>query len=90
MRRCGTNEIFAVACTGNRAGLIVRVRAGPDHRRVADSPGHFVCRPAGRSRRRQITVLIQRNGTNGAMSILISNEKACRGNLPLNGDSLKR
>src|SRR5215468_151596 len=76
MRRRSTNEIFAVTGTGDGAGLIVRVGAGANYRRVANSSGHFVCRSAGRSRGGQITVLIKRNGTNGAVSILIGDYKA--------------
>src|SRR5215471_35314 len=76
MRRRSTNEIFAVTGTGDGAGLIVRLGAGANYRRVANSPGHFVCRPAGRSRGGQITVLIKRNGTNSAVSILIGDYKA--------------
>src|SRR6478752_9352237 len=83
MRRCSTNEIFSVASTGNRAGLIVRVSARANHRRVADSSGHLVCCSASRSRRGQISVLIQRNGTNGAVSILIGDQKACPGSAGL-------
>src|SRR5438876_9410971 len=79
MRRDSTNEIFAVAGTRDRTGLIVRVSAGADHRRVPDSAGHLVCCSAGRSCRGQISVLIQRNRTNGAVSILIGNEKTCPG-----------
>src|SRR4029079_17934406 len=75
MRRRGTNEIFAIACAGNCTGLIVRVSARADQRRVPDSSGHFVCCPTSRSRRGQITVLIQRNGTNSAVSILIGDQK---------------
>ena len=75
MRRCSTNKIFAVAGTGHRASLIVRVRAGADYRRVAYSPGQFVCRPAGRSRRGQVAVLIQGNGANGAVPILIGDHR---------------
>src|SRR6516162_11884704 len=66
MRRRSTNEIFAVTGIGD----------GANYRRVANSSGHFVCRPAGRSRGGQITVLIKRNGTNGTVSILIGDYKA--------------
>src|SRR5215472_5671311 len=76
MRRRSTNEIFAVTGTGDGTGLIVRVGAGANYRRVANSSGHLVCRPAGRSRGGQITVLIKRNGTNGTVSILIGDYKA--------------
>src|SRR5215470_1941293 len=71
MCRSGTNKIFAVAGTGDGTALIVRVRAGADHWGVPNSSGHFVRRPAGRCRRRQIAVLIKRNGAYGAVSILI-------------------
>src|SRR4029453_15505717 len=76
MGRRSTNEIFAVAGTRYRARLMVRLRAGANHRRVADSSGHFVRCSAGGSRGGQITVLIKRNGTNGAVSILIGDYKA--------------
>src|SRR5215471_3697747 len=69
------NKIFAVAGTGHRASLIVRVRAGADYRRVAYSPRQFVRRPAGRSRRSQVAVLIQGNGTHRAVPILIGDHK---------------
>src|SRR6478736_1091268 len=75
MRRCSTNEIFSVASAGNRAGLIVRVSARANHRRVADSSGHLVCCPTSRSCRGQITVFVQRDRTNGAVSILIGDQK---------------
>src|SRR4026208_1461756 len=78
--RCGsTNEVFAVASAGHSASLIVRVRPGTDHRRIADSAGHLVCCSAGRSRCRQVTVLIKRNGTNGAVSIVIGDYEALPG-----------
>src|SRR5205814_2415608 len=76
-RCCRTNEIFAVARAGHSASLIVRLSACANHRRIADSSGHFVCRPARRSRRGQITVLIKCNGTDSAVSILIGDEKTC-------------
>src|SRR6476659_1180181 len=76
MRRYGTNEIFTVASTGNRAGLIVRVSARANHRRVADSSGHLVCCSAGRSCSGHITVFIKRDRTNGAVLILIGDQKA--------------
>src|SRR4029077_1223185 len=75
MRRCCTNEIFAIACAGNRAGLIIRVSPGANHWRVPDSSGHFVCCPTSRSCRGQITVFVQRDRTNRAVSILISDQK---------------
>src|SRR5713226_10098473 len=75
MRRYSTNKIFAVAGTGHRASLIVRVRAGADYRRVAYSPRQFVCRPAGRSRRGQVAVLIQGDGADRAVPILIGDHK---------------
>src|SRR5262249_10849639 len=71
MCRRSTNEIFAVTGTRDGARLIVSVRAGADNWRVADSSWHFVCRPAGRSRGGQITVLIQRDRSHRAVSVLI-------------------
>src|SRR3954471_24685471 len=71
MRHSRTNKIFAIAGTGYGAGLIIRVSAGADYRRVADASGQFVCCTAGRSRRRQVAVLIQGDGADGAMSILV-------------------
>ncbi len=76
MRRCGTNEIFAVTGTRDGTSPIVRVRAGANHWRVTNSSGHFVCRPAGRSRCGQVTLLIQRDRSDGAVSILIGDQKA--------------
>src|SRR5262249_15926266 len=76
MRRRSTNEIFAVTGTGDGAGLILRVGASANYRRIANSSGHFVCRAASRSRGGQITVLIESNGSNGTVSILIGDYKA--------------
>src|SRR5215472_15366991 len=73
MCRRSTNEIFSVAGTRDGASPIVSVRAGANHRRVADSSGHFVCRPTCRSRRGQITVLIHRDGSHCAVPVLIGN-----------------
>ena len=77
MRRCGTDEIFAVAGAGDCASFIVRVSASANDWGIADSSGQLVCRPTGGSRCGQITVLIEGNGTDGPVSILIGNEKTC-------------
>src|SRR5215470_5301252 len=76
MRRCGTNEIFAVASAGDGAGPIIRISAGADHRCVAYSSRHLVCCSARRSCRGQIAVSVQRDRSYGAVSILIGDYKA--------------
>src|SRR5262245_36133164 len=73
MRGSGTNKIFPVTSARDRASLIVRISTGADHRRVADSSGHFVRCSASRSRRRQIAALIKGDGTDGAVPILVGN-----------------
>src|SRR5437867_13455358 len=75
MRRAGANKILAITSAGYRAGLIVRVGAGTDDRRIADSAGQLVCHSAGGSRCGQIPVLIQRDSANRAMSIVFRDKK---------------
>src|SRR5438552_14587729 len=55
MRRASANKILAITSAGYRAGLIVRVGAGADDRRIADSPGQLVCHSTGGGRSGQIT-----------------------------------
>src|SRR6478672_3639375 len=75
MSRAGANKILAVTSAGHRASLIVGIGAGADNRRVADSPGQLVCHSAGGSRRGQITFLIQRDSSDGAVSIMFRDKK---------------
>src|SRR5262249_34570771 len=79
MRCCSTDEILSVAGTRDGASLIVSVRASSDNWRIADSSWHFVCRPARRSRGSQITVLIQRDRANRAVSVLIGDYESFSG-----------
>src|SRR5947199_8982546 len=75
MRRAGANKILAITSAGYCAGLIVRVGAGADDRRIADSPGQLVCHSTGGGRSRQITVLIQRDRANRAVPIVFRDKK---------------
>src|SRR2546427_11236664 len=76
MSRAGTNKILAIAGTGPGAVLIVRIGPGAYDRRVADSPRQFVVHPAGRSRRRQITSLIQRDSAHRAVPTIFRDKKS--------------
>src|SRR5438046_10140301 len=75
MRRADTNKILAVTGAGYRAGLIVRIRAGADDRRVADSPRHLVCHSPSRSCRGQIPAPIQRDRSDRSVPIVLGDKK---------------
>src|SRR6202011_2143690 len=74
-RNCRHDEEFAIAGAGDSACEIVRVGAAANDRCVADSTGQFVCLPAGGRCRRQLSISIQRHGSDRSLEILFAEEE---------------
>ena len=58
-----TDEIFAMTGTGYGTALIIGIRSGTDHRRIADTSPFLFKRTAGTGSGCQVSLLIQDNAT---------------------------
>src|SRR5213075_3260592 len=81
----GADKEFAIAGRGNSTGLVVRVGAGADNRRVADSARPFIRISAGGGGGRQVARLIERNGADGPVPIRIRKPFSACGSDTLQG-----
>src|SRR6185503_21228729 len=66
----GAHEIFALARARDRARAVVGVRAGPDDRRVAHTPGALVRHAAGGGGGGEMSGLVEGHGTDGAVDVV--------------------
>ena len=60
------HDAFAVAGAGDAAGFGVRIAAAADQRGIADAAGKFTAGAAGGSSGEEMSLLIERDGADGA------------------------
>src|SRR5207244_12726325 len=69
------NKILSISCGRYRAGPIVCIGAGTNDRGVTETPWSLVCIPPSRGSSSKVPVLVQGDGPNRSMPVLIGNNQ---------------